>query len=281
MQTLPVVRIDAHNPSPMTGEGNHTYLVPVAGTAVLVDAGPGDPSFSRSVARELDLAQARLVAVVVTHAHADHAAGAEGLARSYPNASFFKYPWPQEDVRFRVRWQAVGEGDRVDVGGGVDLDILSTPGHSPDHIALWHAASRTVFTGDLVTAGGSVMIQASRGGSLAQYLASLERIRSLAPVRLFPAHGPVVEDPDAVLAEHIAHRLVRERQVAEALAMGRSSLQAIAETIYHGLSPALLAAAHENVRAHLEKLEQEGRAFRDGDRWTARQKDGQRSNTME
>ena len=45
-----------------------------------------------------------------------------------------------------------------------------------------------------------------------------------------------------------------------ALAAGHDSVQAIAESIYDGLAPALLPAAQENVRAHLEKLKREGRA---------------------
>jgi glyoxylase-like metal-dependent hydrolase (beta-lactamase superfamily II) len=112
------------------------------------------------------------------------------------------------------------------------------------------------------------MIDASRGGSLAKYLASLERIRDLKPLRLLPAHGPMIDDPVAVLTEYVEHRLMRERQVLDALAKGRDTVQAIAESIYHGLDPALLPAARENVRAHLEKLQAEGTAFEQGGRWT-------------
>jgi hypothetical protein len=46
-------------------------------------------------------------------------------------------------------------------------------------------------------------------------------------------------------------------------------VQAIAESIYDGLSPALMAAALENVRAHLEKLKRERRAADEQGRWIA------------
>jgi hypothetical protein len=49
---------------------------------------------------------------------------------------------------------------------------------------------------------------------------------------------------------------------------GHASVQAIAESIYHGLSPALMPAAQENVRAHLEKLKAEQRATHEDGRWT-------------
>ena len=54
----------------------------------------------------------------------------------------------------------------------------------------------------------------------------------------------------------------------DALRAGHASVQAIAESIYDGLAPALMPAAHENVRAHLEKLKTEGRATDEDGRWT-------------
>ena len=53
-----------------------------------------------------------------------------------------------------------------------------------------------------------------------------------------------------------------------ALHAGHASVQAIAESIYDGLSPALMPAAQENVSAHLEKLKIEGRAADECGRWT-------------
>ena len=53
-----------------------------------------------------------------------------------------------------------------------------------------------------------------------------------------------------------------------ALAAGRDTVQAIAEYIYDGLEPALMPAARENVRAHLDKLKAEGAAFEQHGRWT-------------
>jgi len=165
-----------------------------------------------------------------------------------------------------VSWQTIGEGDVI-TASGEPLAVLHTPGHSPDHLALWHEPTRTLFTGDLVVRGSSVMIHSSRGGNLAQYLASLERLLSLDPVRLLPAHGPAIDDPKAVISGYISHRLFRERQVESALRAGRATVEAIAESIYDGLAPALMPAAQENVRAHLEKLRSEGRASETGGRW--------------
>jgi Zn-dependent hydrolases, including glyoxylases len=147
------------------------------------------------------------------------------------------------------------------------LKVLHTPGHSPDHLSFWHEETGTIFTGDLVARGSSVMIHTSRGGDLAQYLRSLERLIALEPRVLLPAHGPRIEEPRALLLAYIAHRRMRGQQVISALRAGRSSVQDIADSIYDGLDPALMPAARENVRAHLEKLKAQGLVVDEAGRW--------------
>jgi glyoxylase-like metal-dependent hydrolase (beta-lactamase superfamily II) len=152
--------------------------------------------------------------------------------------------------------------------GDVELEVVHTPGHSPDHACLWHAESRTLFCGDLLIDGRTVVIPASRGGSLTDYLRSLQRIAALSPLRAFPAHGPVIEQPVELARTYLLHRARRERQVAEALAGGAGTPAEIAARIYENLPDELRAVAEESVLAHLVRLEDEGRARRiaaDGD----------------
>jgi glyoxylase-like metal-dependent hydrolase (beta-lactamase superfamily II) len=263
---LTILTLDAHNPGPMTATGNHTYLLTGDGAALLIDAGTGEPRHVSALADALAAATAPLTRVLVTHAHPDHASGAPALRAAHPGALFMKMRWPGEDERYAVPWTAIADSDELAIGGTV-VRAIHTPGHSPDHLAFWEPSTRTCFSGDLVIQNSSVMIHASRGGDLGAYLDSLERLRRLAPARLMPAHGPEIDDPDTVLRDYLAHRLMRERQVISALEAGRHSVPAIAESIYHGLDPALLPAAQENVRAHLEKLRRDGRAFEDDGRW--------------
>ncbi|HEU5199841.1 MAG TPA: hypothetical protein VFU32_09400, partial [Ktedonobacterales bacterium] len=96
-------------------------------------------------------------------------------------------------------------------------------------------------------------------GNIGDYLASLRRLLALDLALILPAHGPAVTEPRARLQEYIDHRLLREQQILEAMQAGLERIPDMVQRIYADVDPRLHGFAGESVRAHLLKLESEGR----------------------
>jgi glyoxylase-like metal-dependent hydrolase (beta-lactamase superfamily II) len=247
-----VIVIPAGNPSQWTGPtGNNTYLF-VGRTPTIIDAGVGNPSHVEAIASALG--DRALETILLTHAHSDHASGVPALLDRWPHAAV------------RPGAKAFSDGEAIDAGDSV-LIALHAPGHSADHFCFLDRETNEVFCGDLARLGGTIVIPASRGGDLRAYLASLQRIRDLQPKRLWPGHGPVVEDPVRLIDQYVEHRRTREAQIVDALRRGLSSRAEIVKDVYPHLPDALAAAASESVLAHLRKLEQDSVVRVNGDRW--------------
>src|ERR687897_670705 len=105
-----------------------------------------------------------------------------------------------------------------------------------------------------IISASSIVIPARKGGDLRAYLASLEHLRALAPKRLLPGHGPIVDDPIALIDEYIAHRQKREQQILQAMLEGARTVEEIVRRVYPALPESLSSAAADSVRAHLAKL---------------------------
>ena len=260
---MQIILIPGFNPGPLTGPGNNTYLLP-GRIPTLLDAATGKPAHLSALAGALG--SSSLVQVLVTHAHPDHADGSGPIAARFPDTAFRKMPWPERDREYTVKWTPVADDELIPAGDGT-VRAIHTPGHAPDHLCFLDESSDTLFSADLVVPGGTVVIPASRGGSLSQYLASLRRVQALAPARMLPAHGELIDDPQAVLQAYLEHRQRREDQIVAALRAGIRRPEHIVDRLYDGLVATLKDMARESVVAHLIKLQEEGRARSDEQEW--------------
>lgn len=244
----------APNPSPLTLDGTRTYLVGRR-RLVVIDPGPDIDAHLDAVADSIG--DGVVVAVLLTHTHPDHAAGAGRLA---------------ERLRAPVHAAADGtlrDGDTFECDAG-DVVAVATPGHTPDHFAFHLPAAGAVFCGDLMTGGMDTALVAAPEGDLTDYLASLERIRALAPHVIHPGHGPAFGDPEAAIDAYVRHRRDREAQVLAALEAGAGSLDEIARNVYgRKLHWMLREFTRGTTAAYLEHLERSGRVRRVGERWEA------------
>lgn len=251
-----IVTLLAPNPSPYTGPGTNTYLVTSRATpCVVIDPGPEIEAHMQTVATAAS--HGRLRALIVTHDHPDHGAGAARL-RALTGAPILT----SERATSSYANATLADGDTLEVGER-RLRVLYTPGHRYDHLCLLLEDDRTLFAGDVVAGAGTVLI-APPEGDMAAYLRTLHRLLALDLARILPGHGAPIEHPHELLRQYIAHRGEREEQIWRALVAGPKTVTALVARIYPDLDPAVREAAGLTMLAHLLKLEGEGRVARDG-----------------
>jgi glyoxylase-like metal-dependent hydrolase (beta-lactamase superfamily II) len=250
-----VRRIVAANPGMMTGPGTNTYLVGIDEIAV-IDPGPDDAAHLDAIA---GCGGDRIRWILLTHTHEDHSPGAAGLKKR-TGAEILAFG-PGEG-RGKARLDGtLGDGAVIEATE-FHLTALHTPGHASNHLCYLLNEERTLFTGDHIMQGSTVVISPP-DGDMATYLDSLERLKSIRPrlKAIAPGHGHVIDDPLAVVDATIAHRLARETQVLEVLReRGPTTITDLVEQIYADVQPELHPVARRTVWAHLRKLTDEGAA---------------------
>ena len=224
-----VALIRAANPSALTLSGTNTWL---AGRWV-IDPGPALDAHQDAVAAAVGACEG----IAVTHDHSDHVEGLDALRARVG------------DVRVVSARAGAADGD---VFG--PLSVLALPGHSDDHLAF--VAADVAFTGDAVLGEGSVFVS----GQLAGYLEGLRRLRELDLAVLCPGHGDPIWAPRAKLDAYLEHRLDRERRLLAALERGLRSEDELLDAAWADAPDSLRPFAAVSLRAHLEKLREEGRA---------------------
>lgn len=249
----------APNPSLLTLEGTNTYLLgrPGASAVVVVDPGPDLLAHRHALDEAVAERDAEVVAVVLTHHHADHAEAA-GWAQDWSAPVYGFTP----DL-LPVDAEALRDGEILS-RAGVTLEAVHTPGHASDHLCLRVEETGAVLTGDHVLGRGTTVV-AHPDGDMVAYLSSLQRLADLGAAVLYPGHGPVISEPGEVVAGYIAHRHEREEQVLAALAAGERTPGEVVARVYVDVDSRLHPAAERSVRAHLSKLVAEGRVHRVGD----------------
>jgi glyoxylase-like metal-dependent hydrolase (beta-lactamase superfamily II) len=244
----------APNASPLTLDGTRTYIVGET-RPVIIDPGPADPAHLDAIVDALG--DGVPVAVLLTHAHPDHLAGAGPLAERLDSP-----------VR-RLGNGSLRDGAVVETDAGRVIAV-ATPGHTTDHLAFHWPEGSAVFCGDLMMGGHDTALVAPPEGRLGPYLMSLERVRALRPAVIHPAHGPDFDDPDAAIDRYVRHREARLKQVLGAVEAGGRDYDTLRRQVYGDtLDPGLERAATAALKAYLEHLQGLGRVRRLGRGWVA------------
>jgi glyoxylase-like metal-dependent hydrolase (beta-lactamase superfamily II)/predicted DCC family thiol-disulfide oxidoreductase YuxK len=214
-------------------------------TAVLYDAiaiDPGSPKMRRSLARHLRHVKSKIVKIIATHAHEEHVGNLNWLSEitgapiyvSEMTARFLtpfkKLPWVRAAIigqppNLKEPFHLLGES--VDTGSG-KLQVIATPGHCDDHIALYDPKGKVLLAGDAFM--GSYFATPNPDVDSRKWLVSLESLLLLDIEILVEGHGHIHtlrsdvpdfpgvvirQDPKVAIAQKVDYlRWLREQIVA-------------------------------------------------------------------
>lgn len=198
--------------------GTNAFLVADEATkqAVLFDAP------DHTVAPLLDEAKKNgwdVVGLWLTHGHFDHIADHKVLADRYPNARVLMHKLDEDKLinprsgMFSLPFVIpprhadayVEDGQKLKLGG-LDVEVIHTPGHAPGHVMYYFPNEKLLIGGDLIIAG-SVGRTDLPDSNHAQLIASIQKIMQLpGDTQLLPGHG----SPSTLEDERVNNDFVRE-----------------------------------------------------------------------
>ena len=273
-QLSPLIqRVIANNPGPFTYTGTGVYIIGDNDVAVI---DPGPDMAEHRAALDKALEGRRVSHVLMTHHHIDHSPLAIPLARDH-GCEVYGYglqirPPEGGEVRLEAGDDLSFKPDveircgDVIKGDGWTIEAIHTPGHTSNHMCFGLREENTLFSGDHIM-GWSTSVVSPPDGHMGDYLNSLERIKARKFDRIWPTHGPCIDEVDDFVQAYIDHRHKREAQILAALNTGLTSIMPIVEHIYVDVDKRLYPAAAHSVLSHLIHMRETGRV-------TANQDDG-------
>ena len=274
---------------------NNALLIEGAESTMLVDPSLGVRARGRSALPQVDL-------VLLSHCHEDHTAalplfrdapvhvheedlpglldfdgflaifGVEPERREeygrYLRTRFFYEPRP-DAVPFR-------DGDLFDLGGGVSVRVIHTPGHTRGHCALLIEPDGVLFLGDIDLTGFGPYY-GDAWSDLEAFERSLEEVRGIEARHYVTGHHiGLLADRDAFLArlDRYVERIAdRERRLLDYLAEPRTMDDLVAHRfVYrpHDEGEGIAKAERHSAQLHLDRLQRAGRVERGGETYRLR-----------
>ncbi|HTN63566.1 MAG TPA: MBL fold metallo-hydrolase, partial [Devosia sp.] len=259
-----LVRVTAPNASPYTFTGTNSFILG-HGTVAVIDPGPDDPR--QQAALEQALGGKTVEAIILSHTHRDHSESARRLADTWKVPLWFggrhrlSRPlrrFERNPIKGSCDWNLVPDRVLTDgqvlTVGGVAISVQATPGHCANHLAFGLVGTPVLLTGDHIMGWNSTLVSVP-DGSMADYMASLDKVIALPFTHYVPAHGGPIAEGVSYARALKAHREARNEQVLDAVKAGARSLSAVVSTVYPSIGLPLRGAAAMSVTAQVEYLE--------------------------
>ena len=265
-----VQRLTAPNPGVMTGPGTNSYLVGDPATGyIAIDPGPADAEHLERLWRA---AGGDIRMIVCTHSHPDHSPGAAPLQQmcqragraAPPILGLPSAPTARADSQFTPD-RSLSNDERLTLTGkGLEgeithtLQVVHTPGHAANHVCLLLREDGLLFSGDHILNGSTTIINPP-DGNMADYLDALDRLDQLCAEHgvefILPAHGHVLGEARAAIAQLKGHRLAREAKVIAAMqALPEGTVEQWVELAYVDVPPRMWPLAQRSLIAHVERI---------------------------
>lgn len=258
-----VRRVTCNNPGPFTFFGTNSYLIGEGEIAVL-DPGPADAAHISAL---LDATKGEVISkILISHTHADHSPGARLLKEATGAPIYAEGPHraaralhmneinpldASADHDLEID-EVLTDGSSIE-GRGWSLEVLTTPGHTANHICFAFADGSGLFSADHVMAW-STSIVAPPDGSMADYMSSLSKLMGRQDKVYWPGHGGIVSDPQSFMAGLKSHREEREAALLARLEAGDETIETMVSVVYKDVDRSLHAAAALSMFAQLEYL---------------------------
>ena len=150
--------------------------------------------------------------------------------------------------------------------GHMELTVIHCPGHSPGMINLYDPAAKVLLSGDNILKHISPVPLLSfpqdasepRAHSLADYLATLQRLRKLDIELVLTGHGEIIHDLRGIIDSVTVHHDVRKRKVLKFLKGGPHTAYDVCMHLFPKMEPLHLYLAMSEAVGHLDILEMEG-----------------------
>ncbi len=157
-------------------QDNYIWLIHNDQNSIIVDPGDAEP-----VINALERKNLNLVAILITHHHADHIGGVMALQEKYPHIKIFA---PQKD-KYEFVNISLKNGDEINIPElQINYKIIEIPGHTRGHIAYYD--KKNLFCGDTLFACGCGKIF---DGTHEQMYNSLKKISALPKdTKIYCAH---------------------------------------------------------------------------------------------